>query len=280
MAMISWHLNGLRTHSEDLRILVSRYSPFIVCLQETHLLNRHTLSFRGYRCFRFDADDGSRAHGDVALLIHDHLCSQEVAVQSSLQVLCIRVSLSSLSFSVCNIYIPRGQEITEENLRNLISQLPPPFLILGDFNAHSPLWGSARTCPRGTLIETAMENLNLFLLNTGLHTHFSTTSGTSSSIDLAICSPSLGPSLDWTVHSPTSWTVLDDLHGSDHYPCLLHVLEPVPSLIRSPHWIFQRADWPELQLSLLLSNGPFEDVNAMTSHFTDAVIATVVVPRS
>ncbi len=31
-------LNGLRAHSEDIKIIISRHKPFIVCLQETHLL--------------------------------------------------------------------------------------------------------------------------------------------------------------------------------------------------------------------------------------------------
>ena len=32
-------------------------------------------------------------------------------------------------------------------------QLPSPFLILGDFNAHSPVWGSPNTNTRGQIIE-------------------------------------------------------------------------------------------------------------------------------
>ncbi len=55
---LSWNLNGLRAHSEELRLIISRHKPFIVCLQETHLLPHHPLSLRGFNIYRFDQDDG------------------------------------------------------------------------------------------------------------------------------------------------------------------------------------------------------------------------------
>ncbi|KJV98875.1 hypothetical protein RAMDARK_1872 [Rickettsia amblyommatis str. Darkwater] len=34
-----------------------------------------------------------------------------------------------------------------QELQGLVGQLPQPFLILGDFNAHHPMWGSTRQTP-------------------------------------------------------------------------------------------------------------------------------------
>ncbi|KAG5886325.1 hypothetical protein JTB14_034788 [Gonioctena quinquepunctata] len=41
--------------------------------------------------------------------------------------------------SLCDIYLP-DSNWTVEDLRNIINQLPQPFLIVGDLNAHNPIW--------------------------------------------------------------------------------------------------------------------------------------------
>ncbi len=128
---LSWNLNGLRAHSEELRLIISRHKPFIVCLQETHLLPLHPLSLRGFNIYRFDQDDGLRAHGGVAVLIRDSLFSEEHNVRTDLQTVCVRVHLPSFSFTVCSIYIPPGQVVSQEELEDVFSQLPAPFLLRG-----------------------------------------------------------------------------------------------------------------------------------------------------
>ena len=90
---LSWNLNGFRTRLEDFKLLLSRFSPSVVCLQETHLLPQHPLKVRRYKTYRTDIDDGSRAHGGVAVLVDDKICSKEVSVRSNLQVVCVRVRL-------------------------------------------------------------------------------------------------------------------------------------------------------------------------------------------
>ena len=257
-------MNGFRFHFEDLRLVLSRSTPCIVCLQETHLRPHHSVKIRNFTNYRLDLEDGDRAHGGVATLVRNHVYSEQVPVTSNLQVICIKVILPTLQFTVCNIYIPPGQDITSEHLVNLFSQLPPPYLVVGDLNAHNPLWGSSRICARGRIVERALDTFNLLLLNTGLPTHLCLASRSLSSIDLAFGSPSLGPVLDWTV--------LDDLYGSDHYPALIHINARVPSSIRPPSWNFKQADWPTFHRTIKLSEGPFENVEAMVTHFTKAII--------
>ncbi|GFU06796.1 uncharacterized protein TNCV_4353541 [Trichonephila clavipes] len=48
------------------------------------------------------------------------------------------------------------------NHNNLVDQLPAPFVILGDFNGHSTLWGSVKTNPRGRQIEQDLYNSDHF----------------------------------------------------------------------------------------------------------------------
>ena len=117
-----------------------------------------------------------------------------------------------------------------------------------------------------------MDIANLAVLNTDLPTHICLATGSQSCIDLAFSSPSLSPLLHWTI--------LDDLYGSDHYPTLIHCTANVPTLIRTPQLVIQRADWDVFQQAVVLHGESFRDVDAMVAHFTDAVItaANIAIP--
>ncbi|GFT92371.1 putative RNA-directed DNA polymerase from transposon X-element [Trichonephila clavipes] len=51
---------------------------------------------------------------------------------------------------------------TSSDLNDLIDQLPAPFVILGDFNGYSTLWGSVKTNHRGRQIEQDLYNSDHF----------------------------------------------------------------------------------------------------------------------
>ena len=84
---------------------------------------------------------------------------------------------------------------------------------MGDFNGYNPLWGSDHCDSRGRLFEEVFNDLNLSILNDGSSTYCHPASGTKSMLDLSVADPSLF--LDLT------WTAVDDLHGSDHFPVLV-----------------------------------------------------------
>ncbi|GBL79203.1 putative RNA-directed DNA polymerase from transposon X-element [Araneus ventricosus] len=44
--------------------------------------------------------------------------------------------------TVCSVYLPPHDVISQQDLDTLVDQLPTPFILLGDFNGHSTLWGS------------------------------------------------------------------------------------------------------------------------------------------
>jgi len=69
---------------------------------------------------------------------------------------------------------------------NLITPLPPPIVLLGDFNAHSSLWGCSKTNARGKLDEDILLKHNLSLLNDGSYTYLHPATGSLSAIDFSI----------------------------------------------------------------------------------------------
>ena len=76
--------------------------------------------------------------------------------------------------------------------------------------------------------------MNLSILNNGSVTYVHPASGSTSALDLSVCSPSLVLDYEWSTH--------DDLCGSDHFPVVLNATsnDEDPSLNR---WNFGKADW-------------------------------------
>jgi hypothetical protein len=129
--------------------------------------------------------------GRAATVVKDCIYCVPVSFRSPLQVIAVRVHLPTLHFTLCNIYLPPAVPVRQVDLANLLSQLPPPYLFLGDFNARHILWGGNVTDDRDTLVYDVCAVFDLILLNTGAHTHVCLGSGATSALDLTFCSPDI-----------------------------------------------------------------------------------------
>ncbi|GFU21266.1 putative RNA-directed DNA polymerase from transposon X-element [Trichonephila clavipes] len=69
------------------------------------------------------------------------------------------------------LYLPPNAVIHQQDLNNLVDQLPVPFVIFGDFNEHSTLWGSVKTNPRGRQIAQDLYNSDHFPVILSLDSH-------------------------------------------------------------------------------------------------------------
>jgi hypothetical protein len=106
---------------------------------------------------------------------HDSVCIR-LAIYSILQAMAIQTNLNKKIsnvkiLTICNIYIPPGQKVTVEKLRNLSDQLPQPFLMVGDFSGKHTAWGNKINDQRGRIIEEFLIDSDICLLNTGETTH-------------------------------------------------------------------------------------------------------------
>ena len=90
-------------------------------------------------------------------------------------------------------------------LKHIQRQLPQPFIMLGDFNAHNILWGSDNTDARGRKVERFIDNHNINIMNNGAPTRI--LYNTESEIDL-MCSSILEADLHWSIAASPG--------GSDH----------------------------------------------------------------
>jgi len=127
----------------------------------------------------------------------------------------VTVLTHNTSITLCNIYIPNQIRLVLEDIENIIKQLPSPFIITGDFNFHSELWGSDKTDDRGKIIEKVLDNDNIIILNNGDNTRFKSGNGNFSTIDLTFSNSSISHQL--------GWQVIPQIYSSDHIPILITI---------------------------------------------------------
>ena len=114
---------------------------------------------------------------------------------------------------MCSLYLPPNDQINIADLEHLIEQLQKPFVIMGDFNSHSNVWGCRDTDQIGRIIEDVINRNNLLLYNNKSYTYLHPGTGTYSAINLILADASIFLDYSWKVH--------DDTCGSDHFSIIL-----------------------------------------------------------
>lgn len=183
-----------------------------------------------------DIDISSTSKRGVAFLIHNSLEHSIIDITSRIRAISTKIK-SNITFTVINAYISPKDTITEHELHQLISNFNEAVLLLGDFNAWSPLWGSPSFNKAGRIVTNFIQNNNLLLLNDKSPTHFSTRQ-TLTHLDLSICHPPL--------NIASTWEVADELHGSDHFPItvkLFNTSSSRPNTNKFFRYKLDSADW-------------------------------------
>lgn len=124
-------------------------------------------------------------------------------------------------------------------LEESIRQGPSEVIVAGDFNAHSPCWGSPSTCPKGDALTDFFNSLGLVVVNQGGAPTFER-GGQSSHIDVTFASPSVYRQIDM-------WKVLGEDVASDHHPILFRLRGDAQLRLPSPTgWSWRRLDTGKL----------------------------------
>jgi len=154
-------------------------------------------------------------------------------LNTPLQAVAVRVRLNKV-VTFCSIYFPLSGYVGKTDPINLITQLPSPFVLLGDFNGHSPVWGNESYNSRGQMLEDLFLEMDLCILNDGSSTYIHPATGSTSALDISICGPSLVLDYEWNIH--------EDLCGSDHFPVIL-ASNTVEEDAAPNRWNFKKAHW-------------------------------------
>lgn len=160
---ISWNCNGLFKHLEDLKILLSMYQPTIICLQETHLKENQTFHLLQYNIL-FKNQLSNYATVGMSLTINSIYNFTQIHKQIVFQAVAAKVFLPILT-TVCSLYLPPDESITHDEIKNLLSSLPHPFVLCDDFNTHFLNWGCSKWNHKGKILENIVSSMNLALTN-------------------------------------------------------------------------------------------------------------------
>ena len=83
---------------------------------------------------------GLRSKGGTAIVVRKDINHNRLNLRTTLQVVALEICLVGRGKRIlCSIYLPPTDQITEEELIDLLEQLPAHMILLGDFNAHNQL---------------------------------------------------------------------------------------------------------------------------------------------
>ncbi|GBN79508.1 hypothetical protein AVEN_205507-1 [Araneus ventricosus] len=115
---------------QDIKALINVSHPVCMALQETFLKPNNYLKLRGYSCVRKDNDSGVSTSGGVCIFTSNLYPSTTLNLHTSLQAIAVQVHFRTL-VTICCIYLPPSDAISQDDLNILVDQLPAPFILLG-----------------------------------------------------------------------------------------------------------------------------------------------------
>ena len=127
---------------------------------------------------------------------------------------------NNTNINIISVYLPKGPIDDNSDWLKSSAFSNGKWLVLGDFNAHSPLWDSqCKLVSNNRFMENVIDS-HLSILNDGSLTRVPDISHHKpSAIDLSFASPNL--------YLVTNWRVDDNNIGSDHMPIIINIREKI-----------------------------------------------------
>lgn len=234
--VMQWNVRSIRNKKHELSSLINEHKPFLLAISETWLKPSSRFRVPGFSCLR---DDSTEGWDGCAILVKHSLSYSLCSVPQHSPGINI-VAVRTLGSTFISIYIPYPNPSLISELDYILSSLPGPLVVMGDFNCHNTLWGSLSCDSNSSLLLDVFDKSNLCLINNGSPTRRTSPSQNPSAVDLTLASPGLASSLDWQILSRS--------YGSDHYPILISfptgvsTPSPLPPLLK---FRLDKVDWEE-----------------------------------
>jgi ribonuclease HI len=214
--ILQWNSRSAVSNKISLFNLLNSFSISVAAISETWFKPDLVFRLGGYSCVRCDRSDGG---GGCAIFVKNSIPFQRIPVtppDNLTQVCAVRIN----EITFVSSYSSPHSIFDYTWWSNLCSFLPQPILIMGDFNAHSTLWGCIKENRSGKLINEFLDHSNLCVLNDGSPTRIASPFQIQNALDLSFCSSNLAAKF--------SWEILSDSSGSDHFPIILSSLNHFP----------------------------------------------------
>lgn len=236
---MQWNMKGYFNNYEELLILLKNNNIHVACLQETHLPSKFAPKAHGnYKSYFHNHPSIDTRKQGIGILIKNNLPHTVTYFNNAILAIAIKINITS-PVTIINIYIPPSQSFSLHELTSILNSQNTPILLVGDVNAWSTLWGSKTSNKRGKIFEDLILDSDLIVLNHNSPTHFSTHK-TFTNVDISLCSAQLAPFC--------SWSILDSLCGSDHFPIITSLQTNLPTKQSYPvKYLADRADWEKFK---------------------------------
>ena len=288
LTILQWNARSLYSNGTALKHYLDNHpKPDVICIQETFFYDKKYIKLNGYHppilksrksVTKKDKKKPGKG-GGVAIYIVSSLSLTEINFDSDIiETVGVTINCQNKNITIVNSYRPPNNKVQAQDYKIITDKLTENSVLLGDLNSKSPLWGSPASDFNGKILENVIEEKNLIILNDGTGTH-RTNTGNPSHIDLTIVTPSLA--------NNSSWEVLNDPLGSDHFPILTTLnAKPIKTKVITPQrWIFEKADW--LKYKTLCDNidetdVENDDINIFNQNLCEIItkIAEVTIPKT
>ena len=141
--ILQWNVRSFSTNRVHILDAIDTLQPKILSLKETRFLKTSRINLPGYQPpTLYSRPKGTE--GGVAIYVHSTISFSSISLDTPLEAVAATVYYPQKRFTICSLYLPptdnNGTLMTA--LTDLVTQLPKPFLIPTDANAHHPDWGS------------------------------------------------------------------------------------------------------------------------------------------
>lgn len=239
--ILQWNTQSINNKKSELIYLFNKYKPIVCAVSETWLKPGSRFRVPGYSCVRDDRHDGYA--GSALLIDRSHIYTSIPLPNHSDDLNIVAAKVQNISF--ISVYIPHPNINLLTEVKNIISGIPRPYIILGDFNCNNTLWGSALCDANSATLIGILDELNLCLLNEKAATRRVSPIQLPSAVDLTLVSATLATTL--------SWKILDQTFGSDHYPIISTIHNArTPPLVINPLLKYKvaQANWSDFSFNL------------------------------
>ena len=103
--ILQWNCRGFSANFEEISVLIDKYKPVALCLQEAFLSNTSRVSCKHHSIYQSNFNGCDRARGGVAVVVSDSVPHRQININTSLQATALSISLTK-TITICSVYLP------------------------------------------------------------------------------------------------------------------------------------------------------------------------------
>lgn len=142
LILAQWNSNGIANHKEELELFLDQHKIDVLIVWKTHLTSKNNFKLYGYACYSNNHPD-DKSCGGTAIFIKNRIRHHALPnIQSRhIQSTAICITQFHQELTIVSVYCPSKYAVKTEDFAKFFNHYKGKFIMAGDFNAKSPLWG-------------------------------------------------------------------------------------------------------------------------------------------